>query len=88
MGPENAKAFSKFWLEHKMPFPGIPDPEHVIAKLYGQKVKALKMGRLPALIVIDKEGKVRYGHYGESMSDIPTDEEILSMLDDLNKESA
>jgi len=88
VGPEDAKSFSKFWVANKMPFPGIPDPEHKIAKLYGQQVKPLKFGRMPALVVIDKEGRLRYGHYGDSMSDIPTDEEILTMLDDFNKELA
>lgn len=88
VGPEDAKSFREFWEGHKMPFPGIPDPEHKIAKLYGQKVNFLKLGRMPALIVIDKEGRTRYGHYGDSMSDIPTDEEILAMLDNLNKEAA
>jgi peroxiredoxin len=88
IGPEDAKAFADFWASHKMPFPGIPDPQHKIAKLYGQKVNLLKLGRMPALVVIDKRGRLRYGHYGESMSDIPTDEEILSLLDELNKEPA
>lgn len=88
VGPEDAKAFSDFWLSHKMPFPGIPDPKHKVASLYGQKVNLIKLGRMPALVVIDKQGKIRYGHYGDSMSDIPTDSEILSRLDDLNKESA
>jgi peroxiredoxin Q/BCP len=86
IGPEDAAAFTDFWVSHKMPFPGIPDPRHKIAGLYGQKVKMLKLGRMPALVVIDKQGKIRYGHYGESMSDIPTDDEILSLLDSLNKE--
>jgi peroxiredoxin len=88
VGPEDAQAFSDFWQSHQMPFPGIPDPKHAIAKLYGQKVNPLKLGRMPALIVIDKAGRIRYGHYGDSMSDIPTDKDILSLLDDLNKESA
>jgi peroxiredoxin len=86
VGPEDAKSFTDFWESHHMPFPGIPDPRHSIAGLYGQKVKLLKMGRMPALVVIDKQGKIRYGHYGDSMSDIPTDEEILALLDSLNKE--
>ncbi len=88
VGPEDARAFADFWLSHKMPFPGIPDPQHKVASLYGQKVNLIKLGRMPALVVIDKQGKIRYGHYGDSMSDIPTDSEILSRLDDLNKESA
>jgi peroxiredoxin len=88
VGPEDTKTFSDFWRSEKMPFIGIPDPGHVIAKLFGQKVNPLKLGRMPALMVIDKEGRIRYQHYGDSMSDIPTDKEILSLLDDLNKESA
>jgi len=86
VGPENAQDFSAFWREHKMPFPGIPDPQHDIARMYGQQVKPFKFGRMPALMVIDKQGRIRYEHYGDSMSDIPTDEEILAFLDELNKE--
>jgi len=87
VGPEDAKTFSDFWFSKKMPFPGIPDPEHIIAKLFGQKVNFLKMGRMPALLVIDKEGKIRYRHDGKSMSDIPPNDDILSILDNLNQES-
>ena len=86
VGPENAEAFTHFWRGQKMPFPGIPDPKHVIARLYGQQVKPLKWGRMPALMIIDKEGRIRYGHYGDSMSDIPSDAEVLEMLDELNKD--
>jgi peroxiredoxin len=86
VGPEGPEEFADFWRAHEMPFPGIPDPTHALAKQYGQKVKILKMGRLPALLVIDKAGRIRYGHYGDSMSDIPTDEDVLTILDSLNKE--
>ena len=86
VGPEDSKAFSGFWVSEKMPFIGIPDPKHTISKLFGQKVNPLKMGRMPALIVIDKEGRIRLSHYGDSMSDIPSNKDLLSMLDDLNKE--
>lgn len=87
VGPEDAKTFTSFWHRERMPFVGIPDPKHAIAKLFGQKVNALKMGRMPAMFVIDKQGRIRYRHYGESMSDITPDEEVLALLDDLNKES-
>jgi peroxiredoxin Q/BCP len=87
VGPEDAKGFADFWLAHRMPFPGIPDPQHRLARLYGQQVKLLKFGRMPALAVIDKAGRIRYAHYADSMSDIATDDEILALLDDLNKES-
>jgi peroxiredoxin len=85
VGPEDDKSFTAWWHEHQMPFIGIPDPQHVVAKLYSQEFKLLKGGRLPAMAVIDKEGKIRFMHYADLTSDIPADEEILSLLDKLNK---
>lgn len=88
VGPEDAASFQKWWHNHKMPFIGIPDPNHVIAEgLYSQKFKLIKGGRLPALAVIDKSGRIRRMHYADSTSDIPTNEEILSLLDELNREN-
>jgi peroxiredoxin len=86
VGPENKRDFSAFWNKEKMPFTGIPDPKHILAKLYSQKVDPFKLGRMPALFVIDKKGKIRYKHYGDSMKDIPLNKDILSLLDALNKE--
>jgi peroxiredoxin Q/BCP len=87
VGPEDARAFTDYWHKNSMNFIGIPDHEHVIADLYDQKVNPLKLGRMPALFVIDKAGRIRFANYGDSMSDIPTEQEILSLLDKLNKES-
>lgn len=86
IGPENSKAFADWWHENKMPFIGLPDPEHSVSKLYGQQVKIFKLGRMPAQLIIDKKGLIRYKHYGSSMSDIAENSEILSKLDELNKE--
>ena len=65
---------------------GLPDPEHMVLKLYGQEVNLFKLGRMPAQVVVDREGRARFAHYGHSMSDIPANEEILSLLDELNAE--
>ena len=35
--------------------------------------------------MIDKEGKIRLMHYSDLPSDIPLDEEILTLLDNLKK---
>jgi peroxiredoxin len=84
IGPENAKDFSAFWEAKNMPFPGIPDPQHKIADKYGQEVNLVKLGRMPAMLVVDKNGVIRYKHFGESMSDIPEDDEVLEVLDKIN----
>jgi peroxiredoxin len=80
IGPEDEAAFKEFWQREKMPFPGIADPRHVIARLYGQEIKILKMGRMPSLFIIDRQGMVRFQHHGKSMSDIPADRDVLEML--------
>ena len=86
IGPEDAESFADWWHNNKMPFIGIADPEHVVASKYGQQVKLLKLGRMPALFVVDKQGRIRFRHYGESMSDISSNEDILQLLDKLNEE--
>lgn len=86
VGPEGRQAFADYWRQEKLPFVGLPDPEHTVLKLYGQEVNLFKLGRMPAQVVVDREGRARFAHYGHSMSDIPANEEILSLLDELNAE--
>ncbi|MES0361467.1 MAG: alkyl hydroperoxide reductase, partial [Anaerolineales bacterium] len=73
--------FKQYWQEHDLPFIGLPDPRHKVLQLYGQEIKILKFGRMPAQALIDTKGIVRYLHYGRSMSDIPKNEELISLLD-------
>ena len=86
VGPEKKKAFADFWAHHRLPFIGLPDPEHTVLKRFGQEVNLFKLGRMPAQLIIDVGGTVRYVHYGHSMSDIPPNQELLALLDELNRE--
>jgi peroxiredoxin len=84
LGPDSKQVFNDYWQKEELPFVGLADPTHAVAKRYGQEVKLLKMGRMPALMVIGKDGEVAYMHYGSSMSDIPPNPHILDILDQLN----
>jgi peroxiredoxin Q/BCP len=86
VGPENAGAFKRYWEDEKLPFIGLPDPSHTVLKLYGQEIKIFKFGRMPAQVMIDKGGIARFVHYGHSMEDIPSNEELLSLLRGMNSE--
>ncbi len=83
IGPEDATAFKAYWKKNNLPFIGLPDEKHVVLKLYGQKVNLFKLGRMPAQMIIDKGGMLRYVHYGHSMEDIPGNDELMSLLDSL-----
>lgn len=81
VGPEDASAFASYWDAKSLPFVGLPDPTYSVLKLYGQEVNLFKLGRMPAQVLIDKEGIARFVHYGHSMQDIPANEEILALAD-------
>lgn len=85
VGPEGAAAFSRYWSENQLPFVGLPDPEHRVLKLYGQQIKLFKFGRMPAQVLVDKSGNARFVHYGHEMSDIPSNTELLSLIDGLGR---
>ena len=85
IGPDKADSFRKYWNAHQLPFVGLPDPEHRILDLYGQEFKVLKLGRLPAQAIVDQEGMIRFVHYGHDMTDIPANEELLTLLAGLNQ---
>ena len=84
VGPENAAAFARYFSEHDLPFTGLPDPAHTVLELYGQQIKLFKFGRMPAQILVDKAGMARYVHYGQDMTDIPTNDELLALIDKIS----
>jgi len=84
VGPEDARAFTDYWQRESLLFIGLPDPKSSVLKLYGQQVNLFKLGRMPAQVLIDKAGVARFVHYGHSMSDIPENEEILALGDEVN----
>ena len=87
IGPDGLNAFRTYWGEQKLPFIGMPDPGHAVARRYKQEVNIFKLGRMPLVTVIDANGLIRYAHYGSSMSDIPQNEILLDVIDQLNASS-
>jgi peroxiredoxin Q/BCP len=87
VGPNSPTAFEQYWENERIPFTGLPDPDHSVARMYRQEVNLFKLGRMPLNCVIDAKGFVRFAHYGASMSDIPTNEELLRVIDELNASS-
>lgn len=84
LGPETPEAFSEYFTQNDLPFSGLPDPSASVLKLYGQEVNLFKLGRMPAQVIVDRAGVVRFVHYGHSMSDIPENSELFGLLDEVN----
>jgi peroxiredoxin len=88
VGPEDAEAFAAYFVKESLPFIGLPDPKASVLKLYGQEVNLFKLGRMPAQVLIDKAGVARYVHYGHNMTDIPKNDELLALGDEINRSQA
>jgi peroxiredoxin len=86
VGPEDREKFRAYWEKESLPYTGLPDPKARVLKLFGQEVNLFKLGRMPAQVIVDKQGTARYVHYGKSMQDIPSNEELLQLLESLNAE--
>jgi peroxiredoxin Q/BCP len=88
VGPNSPTAFEQFWENENIPFIGLPDPDHTVSRLYRQEVNLFKMGRMPLSCIVDTNGFVRYAHYGASMQDIPSNNDLFQVIDQLNKTSS
>lgn len=53
--------------------------------MLNQEKKLLKLGRMPGLLLVDKNGIVQYAYYGDNMHDIPENEEIIEVIKKINK---
>jgi peroxiredoxin len=84
--PDDAKTVRDYCQKEKLPFPNLIDPGHEVASRYGQEVNLFKLGRMPTMAVLDRDGVVRFEHHANGMQDIPANSKILTLLDELNQE--
>lgn len=66
-----------------MPFIGCADIKSKVADTFFQEVNLLKLGRMPAMFVIDRQGVIQFSHYGNAMSDIPENKVVFKVIDTL-----
>ena len=84
VAPYDAEKVKNYWSKETLPYIGIPDPDSVLCNLYGQQINWMKLGRMPALFIVDAQGKIAFAQYGKTMSDIPSNEVLLGVLDSLS----
>jgi len=61
------------------------DRKKKIPKQLHQQVKLRKLGRMPGLLIVDKQGVIRYAYYSDNMHDIPSNETLLEELKEINQ---
>lgn len=87
IGPDGLEQFQRYWARENLPYIGLPNPDHSVARSYRQEVSLFKLGRMPMNCIIDLDGRIRYIHYSVSRKDYPDTEIFFSVIDELNKAS-
>lgn len=60
------------------------DEKNAVATRLNQQKIWWKMGRMPGLFIVDKQGMIRYAYYSDSMADIPKNDDLLDVLKELS----
>jgi alkyl hydroperoxide reductase subunit AhpC len=66
-------------------FPIYYDMDKEVSNKLHQQWKLLKLGRMPGMIIINKEGIIKWAYYSDSMSDIPKNNDVLEVIKEINE---
>lgn len=83
IAPHRAEKVKGYWEKEDLPFAGIPDPDGILGNRYGQEWNLLKLGRMPALFVVDRKGDLAFARYAKNMADIPENAALFNILKEL-----
>lgn len=82
---DNKKNTKKMEEQHvKNKFPIYYDVKREVGKVFKQEMNILKLGRMPATLIVDKDGIIKWAYYADSLEDIPSNDEILDIIKNLN----
>lgn len=70
LAPDRADALASYWHQHALPFRVASDPGGKTLRALGQEVRWSRLGRMPALVAVQKGGQIMATHYGTSMQDV------------------
>lgn len=82
---DNEKNAKKMEQKYAKKYAIFYDESKEVANLLKQEKRWIKLGRMPGLLVVDKKGIIQYAYYGKNMHDIPENNEVLQVLEKINK---
>jgi peroxiredoxin len=86
IGPDRPDQIQEYWRREDFTFPGFADTDNEVASLFRQKADLYRRGRLPSVVIVDRESRIRFRHDGASAPDIPDNSTLLAELDRINGE--
>lgn len=77
VGPDSAEDFRRTWQALGLSFTGIPDPTGALLDALQQENIWWRLGRMPLVQVLGRNGTVHWAHSGAAMWDLPPVTQIL-----------
>jgi len=71
-----------------LPFPVLADDNRAVFLEYDVQSRLWSLGQRPGVYVIDRKGIIRWAHLGTQQWDIPSNQDVLAILDILTTESS
>ena len=65
-------------------YPIYYDVKREIGKAFKQEISLLKLGRMPATLIVDKDGIIKWTYYADSLEDVPSNDEMLEIIENLD----
>jgi len=84
IAPEATSAVERYVSQHPVPYLILSDSDHTVFDAYDVASRAMSLGQRPALFVIDSGGIVRFDTVGTQQWQIPTNEQVLTVLTTLS----
>jgi peroxiredoxin Q/BCP len=83
IAPDTLEGVEKFVRDNEYPFSLLADTEHAVFDAYDVVSTMMSLGQRPALFVVDTDGNVRFDSIGTQQWQIPTNGNVLEVLNSL-----
>ncbi len=84
IAPDTLEHAQSFFQRNDIPFPCLADPGRVVFRQYDVKSAMISLGQRPGLFIINADGVVRYAYLGFQQWEIPSVDDTLAELVQLN----
>ncbi|TXT62664.1 MAG: hypothetical protein BAJALOKI1v1_880013 [Promethearchaeota archaeon] len=65
-------------------YPIFYDEPGEVSEMLKQESKVFKKNRMPALLILDSKNVIQYAYYGDSMKDIPENDDLFEIIQKLD----
>lgn len=83
IAPDTADGVARFVRDNDYPFSLLADSDHAVFDAYDVANKLTSLGQRPALFVVDRNGIVRFDSVGTQQWQIPSNDNVLTVLSSL-----